>query len=193
MNLNIQLTSSETHFVKTKNHITSFYVITWYITSKTPCHDTSIHMNTDDVGPNKEIHPLVSEAWLMKSLFQKKTRLASPSFPAVKSILPFTTGFKCEPNKRKQGILTNCKACQPCCCGSTKHFYRRFQLQKFCSDSSEHFRGYPMLARRKNRKSTQAECQSNYPRQNIRTSEVPLREKAFLKHFYEGKFISFIH
>jgi hypothetical protein len=87
-------------------------------------------------------------------------QLSSSPFSVVKSIVPLMIGFKSEPNQRKQGILTNYKAYQPCCCGSTKHFDRRFQLQKFYSDSSEHFQGYPMLARRK--RSIQAEHQPNY-------------------------------
>lgn len=111
----------------------------------------------------------------------RKNRSTSP-FPSVNSLAPLTAGFKEEPNQRKPGILTNYTACQPCCCGSIKHFCRRFQLQKFYSDSSEHFQGYPMLAKRK--RSIQAECQSHDMWHNIRPSgSTTWGEKSFIKHF----------
>lgn len=89
-----------------------------------------------------------------------KQQLASSPSPAGKSIAPFTTGFAEDPTSGKPHILTNYKAYQPCCCGSTRHFCRRFQLQKSCSGSWEHFQGYPMLSRGEN--SIQEELQSNY-------------------------------
>lgn len=95
-----------------------------------------------------------------------KQELTSSPFPASKSIGPFTTGFTDDPTPRKPHILTNYKAYQPCCCGSTRHFYRRFQLQKSCSGSWEHFQGYPMLSRGEN--SIQKELQSDYTWQSIR-------------------------
>lgn len=115
-------------------------------------------------------------------------QLSSSPFPAVKSIVPLTAGFKDEPKQRKQCILTNYKACQPCCYGSTKHFYRRFQLQKFCSDSSEHFQGYPMLPRRE--RSIQAEYQSNYTRHSIRPSGSSTGREKLHKTFLRWKCLS---
>lgn len=97
-----------------------------------------------------------------------KQQLTSSPFPASKSIGPFTTGFTHNPTPGKPYILTNYKAYQPCCCGSTRHFYRRFQLQKSCSGSWEHFQGYPMLSTGEN--SIQKELQSNYTWQSIPVS-----------------------
>lgn len=97
-----------------------------------------------------------------------KQQITSSPFPASKSIASFTTGFKDNSTPGKPHILTNYKAYQPCCCGSTRHFYRRFQLQKSCSGSWEHFQGYPMLLRGEN--SIQKELQSNYTWQSIQVS-----------------------
>lgn len=97
-----------------------------------------------------------------------KQQITSSPFPARKSVALFTTGFRDNAAPGKPPILTNYKAYQPCCCGSTRHFYRRFQLQKSCSGSWEHFQGYPMLPRGEN--SIQKELQSNYTRQSMQVS-----------------------
>lgn len=80
-------------------------------------------------------------------------------------------------------ILTNYKAYQPCCCGSTRHFYRRFQLQKSCSGSLEHFQGYPMLPREES--SIQKELQSNYILNTVSEHwEVPQGQKTHTAVFF---------
>lgn len=114
-----------------------------------------------------------------------KQQLTSPLFPASKSIAPFTTGFTDNPTPGKPRILTNYKAYQPCCCGSTRHFYRRFQLQKSCSGSWEHFQGYPMLSRGEN--SIQKELQSNYTWQSIRASGSSSGRQTPQRNYFYGR------
>lgn len=96
----------------------------------------------------------------INEMISTKQQLESPPFSAWKSIATFTTRFAKDPTLGKPHILTNYRAYQPCCCGSTRHFCRRFQLQKSCSGSWEHFQGYPMLSREES--SIQKELQSNY-------------------------------
>ena len=94
-------------------------------------------MNINDVAQKRDhkCHPFTNLRGMIHEKTISEYQLPSSPFPAVKSIAPLATCFKDEPNQRKQRILTNYKACQPCCFGNTKRFYRRFQLQKFCSDS----------------------------------------------------------
>lgn len=125
------------------------YVI-WHTTSKISailCEYTWISMmwpKTKSCYTNT-IHLLASEAWFMKKTFRILAIIISISSSENNSLAHHVSKI---PNQEKQCILTNYKACQPCCFGNTKHFYRRFQLQKFCSDSWEHFQGYPTLPKK---------------------------------------------
>lgn len=114
---------------------------------------------------------------------RKQQKTSSP-FPASKSVGLFTTGFKDNSTPGKPRILTNCKAYQPCCCGSTRHFYRRFQLQKSCSGSWEHFQGYPMLSRGEN--SIHKELQSNYTWQSMQASGSFLGRQTPQRNYFYG-------
>lgn len=48
-----------------------------------------------------------------------------------------------------QDILTSYTACQPYCCGSTRHSYKIVLLQKSCPGSSVHSQGFPRLTKTK--------------------------------------------
>lgn len=114
-----------------------------------------------------------------------KQQLTSFPFPASKSTASFTTGFTDNPTPGKPHILTNYKAYQPCCCGSTRHFYRRFQLRKSCSGSWEHFQGYPMLSRGEKR--IQKELQANYTRQSISASGSSSGGRTPPRNYFHGR------
>lgn len=120
----------------------------------------------------------------MKWLY-KATAITSSPFPASKSIAPFTTVFTDDSSPGKPHILTNYTAYQPCCCGSTRHFYRRFQLQKSCSGSWEHFQGYPMLSRGEN--GIQKELQSNYTWQTIQVSGSSSGRQTPQRNYFYGR------
>lgn len=113
-------------------------------------HIMWIHMNINDVTQNKELyykyHPFAS----VRSMIHEKTFRILAIIISISSSENNSLAHRVSktPNQEKQCILTNYKACQPCCFGNTKHFYRRFQLQKFCSDSWEHFQGYPTLPKK---------------------------------------------